>query len=80
MPFFFFVSFTPYTKEYGLFDVEKRKFSFSRDEVFHEACFPFHFITHDNELTYPFPDLVLPKTLNNIATSTSGTDEHDSSL
>ena len=47
-------------KGYKFYDVETKQVFLSRDAVFHEEVFPFHAITSSDQVTDPFPDLVLP--------------------
>ena len=37
-------------KEYKLYDIVTKSFFHSRDVIFHENLFPFHFIAHSNDL------------------------------
>lgn len=41
-----------------MYDIENKKFFISRHLIFHEDTFPFHQINSQDEITYPFPELV----------------------
>ena len=43
-----------------MYDLHTRKFFISRDVTFHETTFPFHSITHNDQLTDLFHDFSLP--------------------
>ena len=47
-------------KGYKLYDLQSQQFFVSRDVVFHEIVFPFHFFANSQSVPNPFPDLVLP--------------------
>lgn len=47
-------------KGYRLYNIQAKQVFVSRDVIFHEEVFPFHFITDASSLVDPFPDLVLP--------------------
>ncbi|XP_031259419.1 uncharacterized protein LOC116117549 [Pistacia vera] len=55
-----FLGYPPGMKGYKFYDVETKQVFLSRDAVFHEEVFPFHAITSLDQVTDPFPDLVLP--------------------
>ena len=55
-----FLGYPPGVKGYRFYDVKTKQVFLSRDAVFHEEVFPFHSITSSDQVTDPFPDLVLP--------------------
>lgn len=55
-----FLGYPTGVKGYKLYDIKTKEIFFSRDVYFHENIFPFHSITHSEDLINPFPSLVLP--------------------
>ncbi|KAI9168896.1 hypothetical protein LWI28_003579 [Acer negundo] len=50
----------PEPQGYRFYGVETKQVFLSRDAVFHGEVFPFHAVTSLDQVTDPFPDLVLP--------------------
>ena len=55
-----FIGYPTGMKGYKLYDLQSKQFFISRDVVFHESVFPFHFLPNSQSEPDPFLDLVLP--------------------
>ena len=65
-----FLGYPPGIKGYKLYDIQARQCFIFRDVVFHEFGFPFHTVTHSNQLSDPFSDFVLPYTFTDTSPDT----------